>query len=151
MRTDLPWQAWMGLALTALALPITAAAELGGNANLVPLDQARLNASLNVSTSNRLTRFDLRLPSGTSVREYASPAGTVFAVSWDGPTLPDLSQLLGAYFPQYLSAVQGGGIGTQLVRQSGLVVYSAGHMRAFRGRAYLPPLQPQGVLAEQLP
>ena len=44
-------------------------------------------------TVNRTT-----LDSGTTVREYVDASGTVFAVSWSGPVLPDLKQLLGPYF-----------------------------------------------------
>lgn len=38
------------------------------------------------------------LGSGTVVREYVSTAGTVFALSWQGPVTPNLSDLLGTYF-----------------------------------------------------
>ena len=40
----------------------------------------------------------------TTVNEYLSANGTVFAVSWRGPRPPDLSQLLGPYFAEYQTA-----------------------------------------------
>ena len=45
-------------------------------------------------------------PSGTTVREYVSSNGTVFAVAWQGPWLPDLRQMLGPYFDDYQRALQ---------------------------------------------
>ncbi len=143
--------AWVWIALPLLLFPLSALAGLGANASLVETDRVQLDANLRSAEVGALTQFELQLPSGTTVREYASAGGAVFAVTWDGPTLPNLRQLFGAFFQQYLDASQGGGLGAQVVRQPGLVVYSGGHMRAFHGRAYLPQLQPQGVSAESLP
>ena len=136
--------------LAMLALPFPAAAGLGGDAASVQADQTSLNATVRTVPAKQFTQYELQLPSGTVVREYASSAGAVFAVTWGGPSLPDLRQLLGSYFQQYVDAMQGGGAGARVVRQPGLVVYSGGHMRAFRGRAYVPQLLPQGVAAEEL-
>jgi hypothetical protein len=66
-----------------------------------------------------------------------------------------LRQLLGAYFDQYAQAVQAQraerhGHGPVLIQQPGLVVQITGHMRSFRGRAYLPPMLPAGVHSEDL-
>ena len=87
------------------------------------------------------------LDSGTVVREYSDAAGKVFAVSWRGPTLPDLRTLLGEKF-----AVMNGAAGqrtraghSQLaLAQSDLVLVSGGHMRAFAGHAWLPGALPAG-------
>ena len=95
--------------------------------------------------------------SGTIVREYASPDDRVFAITWRGPTPPDLRTLLGEYFTPYLNAsastVQArAGAHRQLsVAQPDLVVQAAGHARAFRGRAFVPSLIPTGVLIDALP
>ncbi|WP_374190163.1 DUF2844 domain-containing protein [Burkholderia pseudomallei] len=69
------------------------------------------------------------LGSGTVVREYVSTAGTVFALSWQGPVAPNLSDLLGAYFPQY----EAGGRGTPL-RADGAGAGRASFGRAASGR-----------------
>ena len=45
------------------------------------------------------------LGSGTLVREYVSQDGTVFGAGWSGPRMPDLAELLGSYFPQYVVGV----------------------------------------------
>ena len=57
----------------------------------------------------------------------------VFAVSWQGPDLPDLQQILGRYFDTYVNALNSrdGVSGPGTVALPGLVVQSAGHMRAF--------------------
>ena len=87
------------------------------------------------------------LDSGTVVREYSDTAGKVFAVSWRGPTLPDLRTLLGEKF-----AVMTGAAGqraraghSQLaLNQSDVVLVSSGHMRAFAGHAWIPSALPAG-------
>ena len=38
---------------------------------------------------------------GIVVREYVDAAGTVYAVSWRGPAMPNVEALLGAYFPRF--------------------------------------------------
>ena len=93
------------------------------------------------------------LPSGTVVRQYVAN-GKVFAVSWQGPSMPDLRRLLGDdYFTQYrqAAAASRSGRGHLHVQDPGLVVQSSGHMRAFSGKAYVPQLLPKGVDLEQLP
>jgi Protein of unknown function (DUF2844) len=74
----------------------------------------------------------------------------VFGVSWKGPTLPDLSQLLGSNFAEFQNTLQRkpGRRKAAVVRNSDLVVESAGHTRAFYGRAYLNSLLPDGVTQE---
>ena len=73
-----------------------------------------------------------------TVKEYLSPNGTVFAVSWRGPRPPDLSQLLGSYFAEYQTAAAAPHAqrGHLLVQTENLVVETSGHMRDLRGRAY---------------
>lgn len=134
------------LCFLLLTLAAAAAAELGGNANSVADDRTRMRATLRVSGDSHYTVHEMQLPSGTTVREYLSGAGTVFAVAWDGPELPDLQRLLGAYFERYTEAAQQRpGRGPLSIEQPDLVVQSAGHMRAFSGRAYIPDQIPGGV------
>ena len=78
-------------------------------------------------------------------------SGKVFAVSWQGPWLPNLQQLLGPYFADYTSVQnQRHSRGPLLIHQSNLVVQSSGHMRSFVGRAYVPDMLPQGVRVEDI-
>ena len=87
------------------------------------------------------------------MREYSGLDGNVFAVTWHGPFIPNLRQMLGRYFDEYAAAAQ-----TQphpdhhhlQIALSDLVVQSSGHMRAFSGRAYLPQSIPAGVSLGEL-
>jgi hypothetical protein len=144
--------------LGAVVLVILAAvapraeAVLGGSVATVQTDQAALGASLRTAPTARFTTHELTAPSGTTVREYVSPAGTVFGVAWQGPSMPDLRQVLGPYFDQYISALEARRTRRAPVRveQPSLVVQSTGRMRAFAGKAYLPQGLPQGVSADEI-
>ena len=140
------------IALAILAIPFSAWAALGENVSSVQVDQARMNATVRTNAAAKYTVFELQTPSGTVIREYVSPANTVFAVAWEGPSLPDLRQLLGTYFAQYVEGAksQGGGTGPRAIQQPGLVVYAGGRMGAFMGRAYVPQSIPQGVSLEEI-
>ena len=88
--------------------------------------------------------------SGTTVREFVSQTGTVFAVAWQGPSIPDLRQVLGMYFAPYAQAAQAAqrkraGHGPLRIEEPGLVVEQSGHPRAFTGRAYVPHFVPLGI------
>lgn len=87
------------------------------------------------------------LDSGTVVREYSDANGTVFAVSWKGPTLPDLRTLLGDKFSVMTSNAAKrpkAGHSQLAVEQSDVVIVSNGHMRAFAGQAWIPGALPSG-------
>jgi len=141
-----------GLWLVLLAIPLRVVAALGEDASSVIADREQMEATLQITGSGKFAVHEIQLPSGTTVREYVTPAGTVFAVSWQGPSLPDLRQLLGRYFTQYSREVKRhrDGRGPRASAQPGLVVQSGGHIRSFFGRAYVPQLLPQGVLAEEI-
>ncbi|MEJ2552715.1 MAG: DUF2844 domain-containing protein [Gammaproteobacteria bacterium] len=148
-------RAWL---MSALLLGVTVASEpvwaaLGGDMESVDTDQGALNASEQISaTTQSYTVYELQTTAGIVVREYLSLDGSVFAVSWQGPALPNLRQILGGYFARYTEAAQkqSGGHGHQAVHLPDLVVESSGHMRAFFGRAYLPKALPQGVTAADI-
>lgn len=139
-----------GLALCLLAVCAPAAASLGEDAATVQADQAQMQGTLQITSAGKFSVHEIQLPSTTVVKQYVSPAGMVFAVSWKGPSLPDLRQLLGRYFEQYAESARTQGAGPRASLQPGLVVQSGGHMRAFFGRAYVPQMLPRGVLAEEI-
>ena len=139
--------------LVLLALPAVADAALGEPAASVPADSVRFKASVRVlGTSAAYTVHELSLPTGTVVHEFLNSAGTVFAVSWRGPFMPDLQALLGRYFATYASAPRSTGSNrTHLAIDAGnLVMRASGHQRAFSGLAYLPQLLPAGLSAGEL-
>jgi hypothetical protein len=93
------------------------------------------------------------LEGGTTIREYVTLTGTVFAVTWAGPFMPDLKTLLGGYFDAMVaeSAKSPRAGRSQLtLRRPDLVIISGGHMRAFEGRAYLPAAFPAGFSAADI-
>ncbi len=144
------WSSGLALALAMACAP--AAATLGDEVSSVAADGAQLQAKVDVAAGFRFDVHRLQLPSGIVVKEYVSPAGMVFALSWQGPDLPDLQQIMGRYFETYVAALnsQDGSGGQRAVEQQGLVVQSGGHMRAFYGRAYVPLMLPNGVSAKEI-
>ena len=105
--------------------------------------------------SDAFTFHEMQSSSGIVIREYLTSTGTVFGVSWQGETVPDLRQLLGRYFDRYreeaarLARVRKGH-GPLTVDLGDVVVQTSGHARAFAGRAYLRRFVPAGVTAETI-
>lgn len=98
---------------------------------------------------------EFQLGSGTTVKEIATAQGTVFAVAWRGPVLPDLALLLGVYFTPFNQAAaqaRANGVRTSTlnVTHGGLVMRSSGRMRAFEGYAYAPAMVPAGLAIDEL-
>jgi hypothetical protein len=136
----------LGLALAAGATQ--AMATLGQAPSTLPAASVAMPAS-NTSPSFYTTHEAL-LENGTTIREFATPAGVVFAVAWRGPVLPDLSALLGDYFKTFKAETEQartlGKRGSPVtIQRSDLVVSSGGRMRNFFGYAYAPALVPTGV------
>jgi hypothetical protein len=105
--------------------------------------------------SSLYSLHESQLQNGTTIQEFATPAGVVFAVAWRGPVLPDLSALLGGYFNAFKLGVEqaslSGRRGSPVsVQRDGLVIKSNGRMRNFFGYAYAPDLIPVGVNVNDL-
>jgi len=130
-----------------LAAAFPAEATLGGSAESVVTDQSKLHAKRAVVDRRDYTVHEITGDDGTLIREYVTPAGKVFGVSWSGPTIPDLAQLLGTYNAEFQTAIRAkrGRRSSAAVHNPDLVVESSGHMRAFHGRAYLNSMLPTGV------
>jgi hypothetical protein len=135
-------------ALAATAMP--GWAVLGGSAESVVTDQLKFQAKRSVVETQEYTIHEISRDDGTLIREYVTPAGKVFGVSWSGPVLPDLAQLLGPYNSEFQATVHAKARHrrTAEVANPDLVVESGGHMRAFVGRAYLKSMLPSGVTQE---
>ncbi|WP_144157226.1 DUF2844 domain-containing protein [Paraburkholderia sp. BCC1885] len=133
--------------------PMTPPAGASVNSQLVSaaaVAHAASGAAGGTSTPSSYTVRATTFGNGTVVREYLATNGSVFGLAWRGPQMPNLNDLLGTYFPQYLSGVQAaramrGGHGPVAVEQDSLVVHSGGHMGAFAGQAWLPQALPAGV------
>ena len=132
--------------LAALS-PCIAAAALGEAEASIQSDAVRLRGSIKVTEHASYRLHEIQLPSGTLVREFVGSDGKVFAVAWNGPTVPNLRQTLGQYFDNFVAAAQAKHADHHhlQIQQSDLVVQAGGRMRAFTGRAYLPQAVPAGV------
>lgn len=138
------------LLFTVCAASYPGLGALGGNEESVAADQVKFKAERTVVPRRDYQVDEISRGDGTLIREYVSPAGKVFGVSWKGPTLPDLSQLLGTNFAEFKNGLHSGPGRRRLavVRNNDLVVESSGHTRAFYGRAYLNSMLPSGVTQE---
>jgi len=136
------------LSALTLSIPTPALATLGRDATSIPEDQAHMRAALRVSRSEAsYTVHEIKLSSGTVVREFVSPAGKVFGVAWQGPWLPDFRQLLGDYFEPIMQSPRDDRRrrGALVVNRPEVFFQSTGHMRSFSGRSYVPDMLPRGV------
>jgi hypothetical protein len=133
--------------LAAALSPSIADAGLGEPESSVPADAVHFKGSIKATEYVGYRVQEIQLPSGTVVREFVGSDGKVFAVTWSGPTVPNLRQTLGQYFDNFVAAAHARHADHHhlQIQQSDLVVQAAGHMRAFSGRAYLPQAVPAGV------
>ncbi len=141
------------ISLFVLLACANASATLGGTPSDFGSAAARarqLSASAPGGAALAYSITETTLDSGTVVREYTGPGGRVFAVSWNGPFLPDFRTLLGERFERMQAAAgeRKRGRGPVQVNDADLVIESGGHMRAWSGRAWLPSALPAGVGAE---
>jgi hypothetical protein len=133
----------------------SALAALGGDAASVQVDQARMRATVKSITAHGYTVHELTTPTGVVIRQYTSSSGRVFGVSWRGPFMPNLPDLLGSHFQRFSFASRAvrSKAATRYrlsITDHDLVLESAGHMRDYSGRAYDPTLLPQGVDAHEV-
>jgi hypothetical protein len=144
-----------GLVAAVLAGAQQAQAVLGESVDSVTMEQKTLSAARSATTAVHYGYTVQEVKSdATTVREYVSSSGLVFAIAWNGRTHPDLTPLLGSYAGEYQEALQ------QTPRQPGrrhlqvktdrVVVEKWGHMRKLQGRAYVPALIPTGVSLDEI-
>ena len=89
------------------------------------------------------------------VRQYVSSSGQIYAVSWDGPAMPDVAVMLGTSFDRYrqeasMALPNASGLHSSRVSSSDLMVETAVRLRDFSGRAWLPSAFPAGVTAADI-
>jgi hypothetical protein len=145
----------VGLALFVSLSPAAAYAGLGGNVASVEADRAQMKGAVVSRQASSYTVHEIEATSGTTVREFVSPAGTVFAVAWQGPFVPNMEQLLGTYFDQYSAGVRANkatyvGRRPLNLQLPGLTVQMNGYMHAIHFRAYIPEQLPAGAKQEEL-
>jgi len=161
-QTRLMLLATAGLVAASAALPCFASLGRAPSAfsGTTTVHQARTLAAANgtggTGVSNGSASYSVStttLAGGTMVREYVGADGVVFAVTWNGPFLPDLRELLGQHFATLRneSARQPkAGRGQVRVAQPDVTIESGGHMRAYAGRAWINSRLPAGFDTDTL-
>lgn len=144
------------LAAALLAAAAPASAVLGENLASVQADQLRLGAQRSQQVQLAMQVQELLLPDGSTLRQYATPDGIVFAISWNMRGKPRLDQLLGRHFGTYAEAgraaqaARPGLAHHARIERGDLVVESSAHLQAHVGRAYLRSLLPAGTTPDAL-
>jgi hypothetical protein len=138
-----------------LAACVPARASLGGDMASVRDDQTKLQGSLQSTAKDTYTVHEIQAASGVVVREYIATSGAVFGVTWQGRVHPNLRQVLGAYYDQFVQAVQAHrakhpGLGPVITQLNGLEVETGGHMKSLFGRVYLTQSVPAGMRVEDI-
>jgi len=141
--------------LAVMSMPARhAEAALGGTAASVTADRTALSAVHRATTTRSAYTVQEFQSNSTTVREYVSSSGVVFAVAWNGRVHPDLTTLLGSYAGEYRTALRQTprtwGLRRQQVQSDQVVVEKWGHMRNLQGRAYSPALIPSGVTTDEI-
>ena len=125
-------------------------AQAAGDSN--PTAGARAKAAARPPVFDGYTVNEIATGAGGVITEYVSPEGVVFGISWRTPIMPDLHELLGAYFPSFeqasVASRNSGRRGPIGIDGPDLVLQSAGRMRDYRGRAYVPALLPANVAGD---
>jgi hypothetical protein len=115
-------------------------------------NKAAVTQPLTTKTGAVYSVYESTLSSGTVIREYTNK-GVVFAVSWDGPFLPDLQSLLGKHFQTMLTESAKrprAGSGELQIATPTVSIVSGGHMRAFNGRAWVVSDLPAGFVVTDI-
>ena len=140
--------------LAALLLAYVGAshAALGGPPEQFAAESSVAVSNATASGSRYVTR-ETSLATGTLVREYVSDGGIVFALTWEGPVMPDLRSLLEKYFDAMVNEsarMPRAGRSQLAVDNQDVVIHSGGHMRAFEGSAWIPAALPAGFSADDV-
>jgi hypothetical protein len=127
-------------------------AALGASVDSLVQDQQALGGADVVTPMTTYDLHEIRAASGTTVREYVSRQGTVFAISWGGPSHPNLQQLLGNSYATYQAAARANRRGHHIVsiNTPDLVASVLRLQHTSSGQIYVPVLVPQGVAVASL-
>jgi hypothetical protein len=146
---------WLAAGLLALSAS-SANAVLGAGTASVEVDRGRMNGQRKVALAVASTQIhEISTADGSTIREFVSPGGTVFAVAWRSRFKPNLALLLGPHHQIFVAAADAergrGGIQRGLaVRPDNLVVQSFAHLNTFVGKAYVPSLVPGGFNVDDI-
>jgi hypothetical protein len=148
----------LSVVMAASAISLTTRdvrAELGGAAATVDAPASSANGVRRLSAIDTFQVRSTIDAGGTTINEYATRNGRIFGYTWQGPTMPDLTQLLGPFSLRYRDEATRqfntlGNLHASRVEQPDVVVESGGQMRSYIGRAWLPAALPQGFSLSDL-
>jgi hypothetical protein len=137
-------------ALLVLALgSMQAWAGLGQPEASVTSDQLHMKSEHRVQDFQAYKVHELANTEGAVVREYVTPEGTVFGVTWQGRSTPDMNQLLANYTNNFQTATRDQ---TQIRQRRGITIKTSDfvytnfcRMGVCSGSAYAPKLVPSNV------
>jgi hypothetical protein len=140
--------------VSALGFTSTSLAGLGDRAESISTDSSRMVARrMNADVFRKYSVQTLETDA-TTLKEYVNSEGLIFAVTWQGLDHPDLSVILGSYYPGYQKAdaetPAHRGLRQRNLQKENLVVQKWGQMRNLQGRAYDPSLLPSGVTLNEI-
>jgi len=120
------------------------------NQGAVQTPKSAKAAILTAAATATFTDSTITLDSGTVTHEFVDAQNVVFAISWQGPVLPDFSALFGNYFSAYRVEVERNRAAHRrgapiALKSDALVMSSQGRMGHFSGYAFVPSLVPAGV------
>ena len=136
----------------AVCVSAPALAGLGGDVTSVEADRAGMQGALHVTPGVDYDVHEIQTPAGTVVQEYVSAQGKVFAVSWHGPGLPAVDQLLGNYSAQLSQSMTRPHYNHHHLRVATpeVVMESDAYLRTRSGRAWVPALFPQNFSVKDI-
>lgn len=141
------------ICILIFCLPVFANATLGESVNSQAKNLSAVNASQKVGSAEKYSTYEYE-QNGNTVKEFSTPAGVVFAVSWKGISKPDLNALFGSYLTEYNDAFKEVpkqyGVKSLSLKTTKMVIRRGGRMRDQQGFVYVPSLVPEGVNVEEL-
>ncbi len=135
------------LSLVVLIASQSAFARLGDSESSAESDRQALHGIRKVNLRTGYKIHEITTDANV-IREFVSPSGAIFAVAWNGLSHPDLTQLFGTYYAEYVEAERATpkpkGRAELTVTSQNMKSARFGHMRAVHGKAWIPALVPSG-------
>lgn len=129
-------------------------ASLGGGKESLFVQSQRLHVP--IKKTQRLSYSLHEMKRGhLQLREFMTNHGKVFAVSWSGSKHPNLSQITGAHYEDFRSALEKAkkkhrGHGPLRIELNNFYLELGGSMRSVYGRMWLKNQIPQGVTQNEI-
>jgi hypothetical protein len=139
--------------LAAVCVSAPALAGLGGNAASVEADRVSMKGVARTTPGVDYDIHEIQTPAGVVIHEYVSAQGKVFAVSWHGPGLPDLRQLLGSYAARLEQAQTRSPHYNHhhlRIETPDVMMQFDAYLRSRSGRAWVPALLPQSLAPKDI-